>query len=43
MYLTQKRTRIWCLLLLLTLLTACQPITPPAPVATTAEINGIQL
>lgn len=31
-------------LLLVALLTACQPITPPpAPVATTAEINGIQL
>jgi hypothetical protein len=29
------------LFLLFTMLTACQPITP-APVATTAEINGIQ-
>lgn len=38
--------RLWLLgiFLLATVLTACQPITPPpAPVATTAEINGIQL
>lgn len=40
-----KRMSIWATcLLLLALLTACQPITlPPTPVATTAEINGIQL
>jgi len=40
-----KPMSIWttCLLLVV-MLTACQPITPPAaPVATTAAINGIQL